>query len=295
MIKYYAYYSYGGFKDMMVGSQADTAVRTYYLPLVDAGIDTDSVKLDLPKIKIIGEEDESETLPSGVGRIVYNGGYYLFFSRNLNGHCVLVVRDIIGTEKDENGRTIPFVMELSGDLDDAPVLATLAAAFLKDPNAPALILGPLFHYDPEFNGLCFENKQLSQRLEAIAQNVNPQVVITDKGTLNLLNIPKDTVLAATIQGKSSQLLEKLGLSSANTVVLRLTEIQQEKMENIEIAHVEEKNDDIIVDLGENNDDSNAIVGPVGRSVNNKILTYAIVGGGIAVLAIAAACIFFFKR
>lgn len=225
MIRYYAYYSYGGFKDMLVGSQADTSVCNYYLPLVDSGIETDESKKNAPRIKIAGDKN-ADSLPSGIARLVSNGGYSIFFSRNFNGNSVLVVRDVTGSGKDENGRSIPFVVELVGDTTDKETLASAASFFLRNEGESDKILGPLFHYDAELNGLCFENKKLTDWLDSL-KGAPTTVETVDKSTIDLLHTKNPSFLCSTVINDTSNLLSRLGLQKDNVTEESITRILPE--------------------------------------------------------------------
>lgn len=323
MIKYYAYYSYGGFKDMLVGSQADSATCNYYLPLVEAEIDVDPEKQGLPKIRIIGGEGETEKMPRGLSRIVYNGGYRVFFSRNFNGKSVLIVRDVMGSEKDESGRSIPFVLELVGDLSDGRQLASAAACLLQDETVADMAFGPLFHYEPLYNGLCFECKKMTDWLAGIADVVPPFMTRGGK-TVDLMSGARNGILSTTMQGRATELISKLGLENANISVIDAPQIEPRSIEDLERKDTKSADADKVVqkDQKENPDQVEEKTTDKKEEIKTEkakqkeaavtkkveidsfaeeseikkrnVMTYAIIGGGVIALCIAAAWLWFLK-
>ena len=240
MIKYYAYYSYGGFKDMLAGGQANPAERTYYLPLVDAGIDTDQTKKDLPKIKIL-DGDEKDALPGAIVRLASNGGYDIFYSKDLEGKSVLVVRDVKGTEKDDNGRSIPFVVELVGNTSDSALLAKAASYLLNNLGASDKVFGPLFHYDSKANGLCFENKKLSDWLMSI-DNGSCTIETVDRGTVNLCSGKTPSFISVKIRSVNDEFLNKLGLTDHDILMERCDRILPDNDQTIKERRLGEWNE-----------------------------------------------------
>lgn len=269
MIKYFAYYSYGGFKDMLVGGQAEKAERTYYMPLVESGIDTDQTKKDLPRIKILNEDNE-EALTGGIIRLVSNGGYDIFYSRNLDGKSVLVVRDVNGTEKDDNGRSIPFVMELVGDKADSEILAKAASFLMNNTGASDKIFGPLFHYDPKSNGLCFENKKLSDWLASI-NDLTTTIDTVDNGTVNLYSGQWESIISVKVMTGKDQFLKRLGLGNKDILVERYDRILPENDANLRNRR--------LADWKEYE-----------AMIRRKKLMYAAITGGLVIAAVVMACI-----
>lgn len=269
MIKYFAYYSYGGFKDMLAGSQAEKAERTYYLPLVESGIDTDQTKKDLPRIKILDDDDEG-ALTGGIIRLVSNGGYDIFYSRNFDGKSVLVIRDINGTEKDDNGRSIPFVMELIGDDSDSEVLAKAASFLMNNTGSSDKILGSLFHYDPVSNGLCFENKKLSDWLTSINGSTS-MIETVDKGTVNLYSGNTASFISVKVKTGKDEFLNRLGLADKDVLVERYDRILPENDTNLRNRRV-------------------AAWKEYEAAIRRKKLMYAAITGGIVIAGILLACL-----
>lgn len=269
MIKYYAYYSYGGFKDMLVGGQAEKAERTYYMPLVDSGIDTDPTKKSLPRIKIL-DEDNEEMLTNGIVRLVCNGGYDIFYSKNFDGKSVLVVRDVNGTEKDDNGRSVPFVMELIGDNLDSEILANAASFLMKNAGAPDKIFGSLFHYDPQSNGLCFENQKLSDWLASIKGSTTT-IETVDNGTVNLYSGQSASFISVKVKTRKDEFLNRLGLGDRDIQLERydrIIPINNDNIKNRRLAAWKEYK----------------------AIIRRKKLLYAAIAGGAAITVAVLACL-----
>lgn len=269
MINYYAYYSHGGFKDMLAGGQHDAAERTYHLPLVDSGIDKDPSKADVPRIKILGEGND-DSLPAAIVRLVSNGGYDVFYSRDMDGRSVLVVRDVNGVEKDDNGRRIPFVMELVGDKSDSETLAKAAAYFLNDVGSADRILGLLFHYDPKLNGLCFENKKLTDWLASL-KGSSSTVNTVDKGEVDLNSGKMQSFISVKVKGGKDEFLNRLGLGANGMTVEEYDRILPEKDRQLCERRA--------ADWKAHED-----------SVRKKKLVYAAIAGGVVAAGILVACL-----
>ena len=137
MLRYYSYYSVGGYKDLLLGDSNSHDEATYYLPMLpvleergktDAESRQRAEELQkLPAIKQL-TIDNSYDLPSSARYLFSHAGYKLLY-RHLEGDkYAIALRDIYPTAKDETGRPIPFLIVIMGDSPaDLRTLDTLAA------------------------------------------------------------------------------------------------------------------------------------------------------------------------
>ena len=135
MIKYFAYYSVGGYKDMYLGNSELNEEYTYYSPfysqwknntLPDKFVNRMKEQLAYldkkPHIKILTATDED--LPKDAGKFVSHSGFKLACCTLNNGTTTIALKDLNGSEKDENERSIPFMLQLLSD--DAETQIALA-------------------------------------------------------------------------------------------------------------------------------------------------------------------------
>ena len=137
MLRYYSYYSVGGYKDFILGTNEEKQEATYYLPLLPvleerAKTDANAAKQvqqlkELPQIHQLSA-DETYSLPKSARKLFSHAGYKLIY-RHLEGdYYALALRNISGKAKDEHGRVIPFMFVILGDskndLNALDVLAT---------------------------------------------------------------------------------------------------------------------------------------------------------------------------
>ena len=90
MLRYYSYYSVGGYKDFYLGSNADQFEASYYLSLLPVwekrAQDKDDAELQkkvdelkkLPSIKVM-DEKQSYGMPNAGNSLFSHGGYKLIY------------------------------------------------------------------------------------------------------------------------------------------------------------------------------------------------------------------------
>jgi len=185
MVKFYAYYSFGGYKEFYLGNSEDEDTYSWYFPMLpiwearlkdkeDAVL---SAKVEearnLPKILDVGRGGEN-AIPPEASTLVSYGGYDVLY-RAAGRDQVVAVKDI--DSKDDTGRPAPFMMLfVSRDPDGCGVLDKLAGYLLTDLKPFKENLSELFVYDLEKNGLRFGVRRMNEILEEIAaMAVKPQV------------------------------------------------------------------------------------------------------------------------
>lgn len=210
MLKYYSYYSVGGYKDMYLGSSETAEERTYYLPLIDfwkeqvANGDKKNEKrlIESEKVKKIAilSADESLGLPEEASSMFSHGAYKLIYKVADTGEGIFAIRDITCDTKDENGRSIPFLLAVVADTEaDRNTLECIAAYAAMHLSSFCETLSHFFEYDPQFNGLAFRIGQMNELMnkakaegkgdvESIEGVVNLHE--TAQGQVGLLLVPK---------------------------------------------------------------------------------------------------------
>lgn len=210
MLKYYSYYSVGGYKDMYLGSSETAEERTYYLPLIDfwkeqvANGDKKNEKrlIESEKVKKIAilSADESFGLPEDAAPMFSHGAYKLIYKVADTGEGMFAIRDITCDTKDENGRSIPFLLAVVADTEaDRNTLECIAAYAAMHLSSFCETLSHLFEYDPQFNGLAFRIGQMNKLMKKVkterksdVESIEGVVNLhkTAQGQVGLLLVPK---------------------------------------------------------------------------------------------------------
>lgn len=186
MIKYYAYYNHGGYKDFYLGSNEDKEPARYFLPLIsvyeaDTSM-TEKVKewKKLPAMVNLSNTTVRLNYPDGAKVMVSHAGYKLQY-RIVGGMGVLSLRDIVGS-KDAYGRSCPFVfMMVAESKDEQQLLETVCYYFWKNIGQTESFLSSLFINDFNVNGLRFELGQLNDYLGRIIESTH---YIIEENTYN---------------------------------------------------------------------------------------------------------------
>lgn len=172
MIRYYAYYSCGGYKDLYLGNSSLQTEYTYFLPLLatwQKGSKPEYIEKlrqieGLQQIEVISK-DNSFDFPPQAKNLFSHGGYRVIYLTLSNGDTCLSVRDITNGAKDEEDRDIPFnILITASGKDDVKVLDQFCLDFLKQPNGFYELMSPLFSYDPIINGIKFHLGKLNSAI-----------------------------------------------------------------------------------------------------------------------------------
>lgn len=180
MIRIYAYYSCGGYKDMYLGSSDTAASPSYFLPLLPVMKKrgrTDEVEKikyqeSLQQICIV-TSSESYGFPADAANMFSHGAYKTVYRTLQDGSSCLSMHDIPSNETDEEGRDIPFTLMFVADgEEDSAKLDCMAAALLKDTAAWQRLFTSLFAYDPTVNGIKFDLPKIMARINDTKQESN---------------------------------------------------------------------------------------------------------------------------
>ncbi len=173
MIRFYAYYSVGGYKDFYLGDSLQSADSTYLLPFLGKLLESNDPQkrvkgkqqLELPKIEEISIEN-NHGLPNECLRLFTHGGYRAMYLDIPSAGCrCFIVRDLSNGSKDEEGRSVPFVLAIVAEgAEDILHLDSLALRYCSEMTQMHEKLGSLLGYDGIQNGLRFD---LGECLELI--------------------------------------------------------------------------------------------------------------------------------
>lgn len=128
MIRYYAYYNHGGYKDFYLGSEVEEVDFKYFLPLLNVHeqILKDNYNEELsnnverqkqlPKLIPLSDVTIDYNYPSEARIMMSHSGYKLLY-RKIKEKIVLAIRDILG-KTDSYGRQSPFNIMIIGDSEE---------------------------------------------------------------------------------------------------------------------------------------------------------------------------------
>lgn len=280
MIKFYAYYSCGGYKDMYLANSEMLIDYTYYLPLLPIWQSAENLKpkdaerltesKNLTMIQLITSE-RNWGFPKEAELFFSHGAYRAIYrSLDTEGSC-LGLTGLDNGENDEFGRSIPFCMVITADKSDTGRLDALALMCIKKPKEMWKAIGKLLCYSPEMNGLRF-NLNAANSIIQNAFKENNGMLEHHSGKINYLLIPSlldlDKALkeqqlnrnfidfVCTLQGESEgglrykSTVSILEMSNTETEVKRIeethdidniAEIVAERVEQISAQHIKQVN------------------------------------------------------
>lgn len=182
MIRFYAYYNHGGYKDFYVGTQAETVTSKYFLPLL--AVHESTLKNEegneelrqlvehqkqLPKLVALSDATTEYNYPKEARVLMSHGGYKVLYKRLTINHYALAIRDIAGS-KDVYGRQSPFNMMFVGDKEDLDNMDILAEYVRNNLATFTNLLSTIFVNDLNENGLRCDIDRLTSALHSILEN-----------------------------------------------------------------------------------------------------------------------------
>lgn len=210
MLRYYSYYSVGGYKDFILGTSDGKQEATYYLPLLSrAKEDTDASKQfeqlnKLPKIHQLSAT-ETYSLPVSARPLFSHAGYKLIYKHLEDDSYALALRNITGNTKDEHGRVIPFMFVIVGDTkEDTRILNILAAYFACNIRSVENTLTGLLFMDIEANGLKFELAKFNTWINKVVSNESSTILPTTNGSISIHAQENKVALLVLPEGISEQ-------------------------------------------------------------------------------------------
>lgn len=196
MLTYYTYYSVGGYKDFMLGSNESNVEATYYFPLIP--IFEERAKSDesiahqvnelkrLPQIYQLSEQDRYG-LPKSARPLFSHGGYKLIYKHLEDDKYVLAIRDIANNgSTDEVGRNIPFLFVILGDTKtDVNKLDILATYIASNMHTSEKFISSTICMDLEKNGLRFDVGKFTNWINQITGQFKSNIVPCKAGTIDV--------------------------------------------------------------------------------------------------------------
>lgn len=221
MIKYYAYYNHGGYKDFYIGSQEEDVQSKYFLPLLvvyehSLAENPDNEELranvehqkSLPKIIALSDKTVDYNYPSSARVLMSHGGYKILYKCIGHSLYALSIRDIVG-HNDVYGRQTPFNLMLIGnEPKDIRDLDIIAEYIRKNISIFEKEIGSIFVDDIIENGLRCNIGILRDKLNEIIENGSPltvnecmpsvrMLIVTNRNMLNIAikeqNIRKEEI------------------------------------------------------------------------------------------------------
>lgn len=240
MIRLYAYYSCGGYKDMYLGSSDTAASPSYFLPLLPVMKKrgrTDEVE----KIKYqeslqhvcIVTSSESYGFPADAANMFSHGAYKAVYRTLQDGSSCLSMHDIPSNETDEEGRDIPFTLMFVADgEEDSAKLDSMAAALLKDMTAWQQLFTSLFAYDPTVNGIKFDLPKIMARINDTKQESNCYIDRTQSKNVAYLMLNENNGVKIALKEQNLKREEVSCFVDANGNIIegRLPLAKEEKQE-----------------------------------------------------------------
>lgn len=213
MIKYYAYYNHGGYKDFYLGSQEEDVKSKYFLPLLTVhelslSENPDDAELrnqiehqrSLPKLIALSDKTIEYNYPKQARTLMSHGGYKVLYRSIGCSQYVLAIRDIAGS-KDIYGRQTPFNMMLIGDdQKDLKEMDIIAEYIRNNISSFESAVGSIFIDDIKENGLRCDIGKLRDKLNEIIENGSPLIIDGNmKPSVRMLVIPNISMLNSAIK------------------------------------------------------------------------------------------------
>ena len=214
MLRYYSYYSIGGYKDLYLGSDDDKSEETFYLPLLtvleeEAKTDENARRQfdelnKLPKIYQLSDKN-NYGLPSGAASLFSHAGYKVLYKHVQGKTHALAIRDITCAAKDEMGRSIPFLMVITGDTPNdvrkLDIITTYITSYLKSFEET---ISSFLGYDRDKNGLRFKLKEFNNWIDRIVQESHSNKVVSLSGVIRVNGSPGKVALLILPPGINKQ-------------------------------------------------------------------------------------------
>lgn len=185
MIRYYAYYNHGGYKDFYLGNQEENVKSKFFLPLLavheqslEENSDNDELRkqvehqMQLPKLVVLSDTTSEYNYPREARVLMSHGGYKMLYKRLNDRYYALAIRDIAGP-KDVYGRQSPFNMMFVGEQEDLMNLDKFAEYIRNNYSSFLEFISTLFVNDLNENGLRCDIERLTSFLYSIIEKEEP--------------------------------------------------------------------------------------------------------------------------
>ena len=188
MIKYYAYYNHGGYKDFYIGSIQDKDEAKYFLPLLaiheQTLIDNPNDELmkevrrqeQLPKLVVLSDNTDAYNYPNSARVLMSHSGYKVIYRQLDKNNYVLAIRDISGSI-DCFGRKTPYNIMIIGENDKDRMMLDILAEFVRlNLLEFEKFLDTIFENDLSENGLKVHMSRLNSRIKQIILDNKPLII-----------------------------------------------------------------------------------------------------------------------
>lgn len=185
MIRYYAYYNHGGYKDFYLGNQEENVKSKFFLPLLavheqslEENPDNDELRkqvehqMQLPKLVVLSDTTAEYNYPKEARVLMSHGGYKMLYKCLNHKYYALAIRDIAGP-KDVYGRQSPFNMMFVGEQEDLMNLDKFAEYIRNNYSSFLEFISTLFVNDLNENGLRCDIERLTSFLPSIIEKEEP--------------------------------------------------------------------------------------------------------------------------
>ena len=215
MIRYLAYYSFGGYKDMMLGLFDNDAsgsskdnLSNYYSPFLKPWLEgtlTDIDQRTIEQLNSIKEEgrieiigrDSSYSMPNTARKIATHGGYRLLCCSLEDGTYSVALRDITNDVRDEFGRPVPFMMQFV--VSDVKQADSIADYFRDNIIDVRIRLGKLFSFNPQLNCLQFSVSEANRLVTEALTSTNSERDPSNCRKIRLATIPQGMNISFTVK------------------------------------------------------------------------------------------------
>lgn len=232
MLRYYSYYSVGGYKDFILGNNSSKEAATFYFPLLpileERAKEDEEIAIQVKELKSLPSicqlsADNTYRLPMPARTMFSHAGYKLLYKHLEGEYYALAMRDIPNSSTDEHGRSIPFLFVIVGDCqEDMEILNLLTSYFAGNVKTTEKKIAECLYFDIAINGLKFELSMFNEWITDIVNKNCTPILPTMKGSLDIHIEPN----------KVGLLILPEGISEENTII-------EQKLETMEIMSVRE--------------------------------------------------------
>lgn len=200
---------------------------TYFLPLISIlrkraeasgnkeELEAVARKDALPKILHVTQNNTCD-MPKAASRLISHGGYKLIFLHDAEGKGILVLRDIVGDNKDESGRAVPFLIMITADTyDEIGKLCHIAIYWSNHIEEVSQKVTSFITYDREANGIRFALHDFNEWLPLT--EADSSIVETTKGNIQIGDTNNFLLISAGLS--SSAIKGDLGLSESTIKII----------------------------------------------------------------------------
>lgn len=200
---------------------------TYFLPLLSIlrkraeasgnkeDLEAVARKEALPKILHVTQNNTCD-MPKAASRLISHGGYKLIFLHDAEGKGILVLRDIVGENKDESGRAVPFLIMITADTNnEIEKLRYIAAYWSNHIEEVSHKAASFIAYDREANGIRFALHDFNEWLPLT--ETDSSKVETIKGNVQIGDTNSFLLISAGLS--SSTIKGELGLSESTIKII----------------------------------------------------------------------------